>query len=473
MSLRLRVALWYGGLTGLVVLLVALLTYVLHSRSHYDDLDQLLATTAQHAPFDSPSELTVERLRELVAAPRSPELALRVYATDGTLEAASPNAVLAPPVDPGAVVAGGSRPPFDPMLGLAPPLYPVADERGTFGLATDAEGARWRVYVLPESAVMRYLVVLAPLARVDAATARFRQTVPLFAALGALVTSTAGWLLAGRALRPVAAVTETARRIARSRNVHHRVDVPVRSDELGVLAATFNEMLGSVEDAYRAQQRFVADASHELRAPLTAIKANLDLLLRRPNLPAGDRQEALDEAERETQRLANLVADLLVLARADAGVPLRRQRVELDRTLLEALRDARHLARGQSINVARMEPVLVEGDPDRLKQLLLILLDNALKYTPSGGEVTLALRRQEGRAVVTVQDTGVGIAAEDLPHVFERFYRADPARGRDPGGTGLGLPIARSIAKQHGGDVALASQVGQGTTATVWLPAAR
>jgi signal transduction histidine kinase len=271
----------------------------------------------------------------------------------------------------------------------------------------------------------------------------------------------------------VAVLTETASAIARSRELAHLVPLPPGQDELGQLAATFNEMLASLEEAHRAQQRFVADASHEVRAPLTAIQANLELLERVPDMPPGERQEAIGEASREARRLARLVADLLALARADAGVTLRHQRVELERVALAALGEARHLAREQQLGVERLDPALVHGDPDRLTQLVLILLDNACKYTPAGGQVTLAVQRNGATVELRVSDTGVGIGPADLPHVFERFYRADPARARDPGGSGLGLAIAQWIVQQHGGEITLASAPGQGTTVTVCLPTRR
>jgi signal transduction histidine kinase len=200
--------------------------------------------------------------------------------------------------------------------------------------------------------------------------------------------------------------------------------------------------------------------------------ANLELLERRGDLPTAEREEALHDATRETRRLARLVADLLALARADAGMPVRRRPVELDRVLLDAFGQVRHLADGKAVALDALEPAIVNGDPDQLKQLLLALIDNAIKYTPPGGSVTLRLRRVADTAEVSVQDTGIGISPEALPHVFERFYRADPARQRDPGGTGLGLAIARWIAEQHGGTVVLESQPGKGTTATVRLPEA-
>jgi signal transduction histidine kinase len=278
--------------------------------------------------------------------------------------------------------------------------------------------------------------------------------------------------LAGRALQPIATLTATARSIARSRQLNQRVPVASGSDELGQLAVTFNEMLASIEQAYQAQQRFVTDASHELRAPLTAIQANLELVQRRPQMPPAELQEATAEALRESRRLASLVEQLLTLARADAGIPLRRQRVDLDRVVLETLAEARYLLKGQHLDIEHLEPTVIAGDPDRLKQVLLILCHNALKYTPEGGKVTLSLRRRRDTAEVMVSDTGVGISPQELPHVFERFYRSDPARGRDPGGTGLGLAIARQIILDHGGDISLASELGRGTVATVTLPVA-
>ncbi len=168
--------------------------------------------------------------------------------------------------------------------------------------------------------------------------------------------------------------------------------------------------------------------------------------------------------------MSNLVADLLILARADAGQGVKLQPVELDRLLLEVFQDTRRLTPGRKVSLRELDQVQVQGDPERLKQLLVILIDNALKYTPESGDVQLALHTESGLGVITVADTGIGIAPEDLPHIFERFYRADKARSREQGGTGLGLSIARWIAERHGGYVGVESVVGNGTTFTVRLP---
>ena len=220
-----------------------------------------------------------------------------------------------------------------------------------------------------------------------------------------------------------------------------------------------------------AQKRFVADASHELRAPLTAIQGNLEILQRFPHMRQADRQAALDEATREAQRLARLVNDMLALARGDAGAQLHREPVGLGNLLREVFEEAHHLADGYRFELGDLPDLWAQGHRDRLKQVLIILLDNAFKYTPPGGTIRLELAEREGRAQVRVSDSGIGIAPEDLPHVFERFYRVDESRSQQSGGSGLGLSIAKWIVEQHGGEIWLESAPGQGTTAVVELPA--
>ncbi len=266
---------------------------------------------------------------------------------------------------------------------------------------------------------------------------------------------------------------------------------PGGQDELAHLVDAFNTMLTALESATAAQRRFVADASHELRAPLTTIQGNLALLLaRRDEIVPEEQRAMLADAHVETLRLGQLVNDLLALARADAGndapaadaadrasAPARRPRlVDLDRIVLDLVRQtrARVAAEGSGLElkIARIEPVHIRGDEVELRQLALILLDNAVKYTPAsatGARVTVSLERSGAQAVLRVRDTGIGIDAADLPHVFDRFYRADRARDRQ--GTGLGLSIAQSLVEQHGGTITIESTVGKGSTFTVRLPA--
>jgi signal transduction histidine kinase len=403
----------------------------------------------------------------------APDMVVRIYDRGDRLLDQTPRDASAPQVTPAQIREEGSASALDLVSRLAPSIISVHPGPGTFGLATGAHGVRWRLYALPLGQSGHQLTLVASLASLDAAISDFRRLIAFYALAGALVCFTAGWLLAGRALRPVTTLRTTAHGIAHSRDFHRRVPGAAGPDELGQLATTFNDMLGSLEQAYQAQQRFVSDASHELRAPLTAIQANLELLEHQANLSPEDRQAAVHDANSEVHRLSALVADLLALARADAGVPLQHQRVEVDRVLLEAVGAARRLATGPQVRVDTLEPALVEGDPDRLKQLLLVVLDNAVKYTPAGGTVSAALHSTETSARLTIADTGVGIPPDDLPHVFERFYRADPARRRDAGGTGLGLAIAQWIVEQHGGTIAVTSELGTGTTVTIHIPRLR
>jgi signal transduction histidine kinase len=467
--------LWWGGLTGIVVLVVGLLAYAADTLSLYEGIDEELRDTVVAARTIADGASTTTGTLAL-PAPSLPGIVLQVYGPSGELLGEHPAAAQGPEVDPRAVLAHPSGPPYDLIVRLAPPYGAVDPGAGAFGTVVDPDGFRWRLYVLPLGSVGQggasYLSAATPLRRIDVVLATHRRLGPILAAVAALVVLGAGMLLSSRLLRPITALTETAGAIARSRSLRRRVPAGSAHDELERLASTFNAMLDSLEQASLAQQRFVADASHELRAPLAIIQANLELLERRSDLSPTERQEALAEASRETHRLVRLVADLLALARADTGAPLRRRPVELDRVLLEAFQQVRHLAGGRQLSIATLEPALVEGDPDQLKQLLLALVDNALKYTPADGQVTLGLHRSDGMAEVIVRDSGIGIAPHDLPHVFERFYRADPARGRDPGGTGLGLSIAQWIAQQHGGEIVLASTPAKGTTATVRLPLA-
>jgi len=471
-SIRLRLALWYGGLFALVLFLFGLYGYAFHARGYYDDLDRMLVTSAGHAAAEAAS---MHGEPHLVAGSGGFQVALRLYGPDGAPREASTSSKELPPVDPRAVLKTPGGPAFDPAAGLAPPLAAPAAPSGSAFAMLMAGGERWRVYALPLSAQgsrIGYIEALTPLGQVDRSIQAFRLVLLLLGLAGLTIALATGWAVAARALRPIDRMVATAHAITLSRDLSARIDHPRHGDELARLARTFNDMLRSLDVAVRAQQRFVSDASHELRAPLTAIQANLELLRRHPEMTEADREEALDEAEREAGRLTRLVADLLALARADAGLPLAHKLVDLDVIVLDAFRAAQPLTHGQALTLEPFEPVQVEGDADRLKQLLLILLDNAIKYTPTEGAISVGLRQAGRSAEVMVRDSGVGIAPSDLPHVFERFYRADPARSRDPGGTGLGLSIARWIADQHRATISIDSQPGRGTLVTLRLPSA-
>ncbi|GEM44858.1 hybrid sensor histidine kinase/response regulator [Deinococcus cellulosilyticus] len=226
----------------------------------------------------------------------------------------------------------------------------------------------------------------------------------------------------------------------------------------------------ALREISQAQQRFVNDAAHELRAPLTAIQGNLDLIHRYSNMAEEDKEEALADVAREATRLSRLVQDMLALAKGDAGTELRMEEFSLGTVLEDAVKATTMLTREHLLEVSEFEDVCILGDYDRLKQVLVILLDNASKYTPTGGQIRVHLERSGQQVLIHVSDTGMGIAEEDQPRVFERFYRGQLSREKDPGGTGLGLPIAKWIIEKHGGKISLQSQLGIGSTITLHLP---
>ena len=467
MSLRGRLAIWYGVTAGGLVVLTCMYSVALHGRTHYDDLDaMLIAMTAHVAAELARTRDPVARERVLRGADHLGILT-RVDPADSLARAAPLGSGL-PALDPAALARGRGPVPYGTLARLLRPTASPPDSSSGFGLVQDSTGDRWRVYARALS-TGGWLTAALPLHHIDRSVASFGRLMLAMALLGSAGAFLVGWLVAGHALRPVAIMTDTAAAIAGSRKFTQRVPVEPRPDELGRLAQTFNAMLASLEQAYAGQQRFIADASHELRAPLTLIQANLELAVR-PATPPPEREMLVAEAHAESERLGRFVANLLALARADAGVPLTMTTVDVDRLVLDVLGDFRRAAPGHRFAVTGLETVALTADADQLRRLLVILLDNALKYTPPGGRIAIGLGRDAATAMLTVEDSGVGIAPEHLEHVFERFYRADPGRGRDPGGTGLGLAIARWIVEQHHGAITLESRVGAGTEVRVLLP---
>lgn len=290
-------------------------------------------------------------------------------------------------------------------------------------------------------------------------------------AIAMVIAGLAGWLSTRRALAPLQAVTQTALQITRADDLSRRIRYQgPADDEVGQLILAFNQTLGRLENLFNTQRRFIADVGHELRTPLTVIKGNVDLMRR---MGCSD-DESLESIEDEVDRLTRLVGDLLLLAQAESGkLPLDIHTVELDTLVLEAMQQMRVLAREKlKMRLADIDQVLVCGDRDRLKQVLVNLIGNAIKYTPPGGEVVVGLGKADNQAQITVSDTGPGIPEEDLPYVFERFYRGEKSRTRskDGKGFGLGLSIAYWIVRNHGGRIEVDSKIGQGTTFCVWLP---
>jgi heavy metal sensor kinase len=282
-----------------------------------------------------------------------------------------------------------------------------------------------------------------------------------------------GYLLMSRALRPVDEITQSAERIT-SRNLGERLPAPQTGDELERLSIGLNRMIARLDESFQHTHRFSADASHELRTPLTILRGELEAAAQQPQITP-DLRETLGSALEETERLSRIVESLMAISRLDAG----EARVELARFDLAELTSGtteqmRLLAEDKNIAL-RCETerqVRIEGDRARLKQVIVNLVDNAIKYTPAGGLVGVKVCASDGRAVIEVNDNGVGIPPEALPHIFERFYRVDKARSRQIGGAGLGLSIIKAIVTAHGGQVRVESVEGKGSRFLIELPVA-
>ena len=508
-SLRLRLLLWYGSLIAVALGFFALLFLLLTTDAIDASVNSALRAEARVAMLDALGDLSAaspywpgQLSMRVVDTYRDPGVAVEVMDTRGQVRYLSTS---------GARIPLSNETSRSILAGQAPVLYDA-----------NVDGQHVRVEALPIRApvngvsgnasgvpagngpVIGALLVAKSLSDVDT-TMLLLHALLLVSGLATLLgTLVASWIIATRVLRPLSELATTARSIATSTargtrlgSLSQRVPQPRGRDEMALVVEAVNEMLASLESATQAQRRFVADASHELRAPLTTIQGNLAFLQRHfDELPREERRTMLIDAHQETLRLTELVEELLLLARADASSDTPREThmlentaeerlrsappVELDRAVLQLVRQLRKRLEVEGsplkLEVGHIEPVRVRGDEESLRRVTLILLDNALKYTPirdeeSEGRVTVSLEQADGQAVLQVRDTGIGIDPADLSHIFERFYRADPARSRQ--GTGLGLSIARTLVEQElGGQLSAESIPGKGSTFSVWLPLA-
>ncbi len=507
-SLRLRLILWYGSLIAVALGFFALLFLLLTTDAIDQSVNSALRTEARVAMLDVLNDLSAappywpgQLKMHVVDTYRDPGIVIEVLDMQGQVRYLSTSGTRIPLSNETArtVLAGQPSVSYDTMVDgqhvrveALPIRAPVHGESG------NANGMP-----MGNGPVIGVLLVAKSLSDVDATVLLLRSLLVLSGVATLAGTLLASWILAGRVLRPLSELVATARSIAASTargtrlgNLSQRVPHPRGRDEMAQVVETFNEMLASLESASQAQRRFVADASHELRAPLTTIQGNLAFLQRHLNdLPPEERGIMLADAHRETLRLTALVEELLLLARADGSVqtPLAAQAVEavaekhmrgeppveLDRAVLQLVRQLRRRLGVEGsklqLKIGHIEPVRVRGDEESLRRVMLILLDNAIKYTSSSseegaGRVIVSLERAEGHVVLRVSDTGIGIDPADLPHIFERFYRADHARSRQ--GTGLGLSIAQTLVEGLGGHITAESTPGKGSTFSVWLPLA-
>lgn len=453
MSLRLRLTLLITGILCGVLVLFSGVVYGVVSVIQINQMDNVLTNTANEII----SKMRVNAVGDINVLTLPPldtgEITMvQVWGRDGNLRASSTNITrLTTPLD---------------SDGLQQKQLQFRD--------TTVDNARLRVLTVPLEVGDRQVAVLqvgVSRSLIDAALHSLLTVLGAGTLIALLAVGLLGWFSIGRALAPLETVTRVATQITNADDLSRRIPLTgSRDDEVGQLIQAFNQTLSRLETLFTSQRRFLADVSHELRTPLTVIKGNVGLIRR---FGEAD-EESLMSIESEVDRLTRMVGDLLLLAQAESGkLPLDMHPVELDTVLLEVYQQMSVVAGDRvELHLTDIDQIQVMGDRDRLKQVMLNLVGNAITYTPAGGQVYLTLTRSDQNARLIVRDTGPGIAAEDLPHVFERFYRAEKSRKRGGSNTGfgLGLSIAYWIVNNHGGHIEVNSKEGQGTTFVVWLP---
>lgn len=366
---------------------------------------------------------------------------------------------------------------YDALQQLQAPLEPLpgADASGSLALP-GAPTLRYRVAPINDAGPdVAAVLVAAPSEAVAYGPADLLRSMLILTPLVLLLAWGLGWWLAGRAVAPLGPMLDEIQAVNDGRSLHRRVAVPPTGDELAQLATKVNEMLSRLEHSFTSLRRFTADASHELKTPLQVLRAGVERALTHPGAPP-ESIEALDETLNQINAMSELVESLLTLARADEGaVTLAVEPCDLRDVLADVVETAGLLGDQSGVKVASrapMAPVVVPVDRPRIRQMLMNLATNAVKYTPKGGRVDLELSEAGRHVTLVVRDNGIGIAPGDLPHIFDRFWRADIARSRtgERAGAGLGLAITKWIAEAHGGNIAVQSRPGRGTVFTVTLP---
>lgn len=482
MTIRLRLTLWYTALLGATLILFSVAVYSALSTNLWAQAEQDAARQASE-----------------VASAIQQQLQLDILVIRN-----SPNRIQFPDLDFFASASGVQVVGLDGMINkrssnlgsTAIPEFRSALEAIKKGenhryYVTNETGALMLVYSVPlrvNDHIVGAVQVIKPVDAVQNALNQVSRYLILGTGLSLILAALIGAILARRTLRPIDVITQTASGITRTKDLGKRLDIVEDQSEVGRLAATFNAMLDQIQQLFNTQQQLIADVSHDLRTPLTTVQGNIELLQRmaassqagNPLTPEALETvpEILAEVEDETTRMSAMIADLLLLAQADSGaLKVQREPVEMDTLLLDVYRQAVRMAERRQgpgkleVQLGSEDQAQVLGDRERLRQLLLNLVDNAIKYTPNGGVITLALENRGSWVAVSVQDTGIGINPEDRDQIFNRFYRTDKARGRQLGGSGLGLSIVKWIAEAHGGHVTVESEPGTGSVFTLWLPA--
>jgi heavy metal sensor kinase len=461
-SVRTRLTVWYIGVLALVLVAFGVGVYVMLARALYAQLNYDLTTTAESTSTSFVRMLATGKDARAAAADElndhiGPDQSAAIFDSDGQAIAENPD------------LAGLRVEPPSAVPEAQIYLYNLSEGRGRRVVVKRfSYGAPNQTY---------FIVISQPVDHVLNTLSTIRLSLLLGTGAGLILAGLGGSFLARRSLQPVARMTEQARRMSAG-NLEQRLPVTDARDELGNLAATFNELLARLDDSLSTQRRFMADASHELRTPLSVMRTAISVTLDQER-GADEYREALTVLDEQARRLTRIVADMFTLARSDTEKrPLMRTDFQLDSLIEECVRAAEILGsrKGVMVITGALSETRYRGDEGLLRQLILNLLDNAIKHTPPAGKVSVALVTEDSQFQIVVRDTGSGIPPEAQSHIFERFYRADKARSRNNAsefgtGAGLGLAIAQWIATQHRGRIKLAKSDEHGSVFVTTLPA--
>jgi heavy metal sensor kinase len=470
-SVRVRLTVWYVGVLAVVLVGFSVVLYVMVARSLYEELDDDLHLALEAVTVRLSRDLADNKSERQAALDAVNEVTTRradgaaIYDAAGKLLAEQPE-------------QGDARPrlPAGASVSAEDIFYATMTHRAGGSTVSRRVAAR-RVH-LDENGADYLLIVNESFDPLEGGLGAIRDLLYIAIPGALLISGLGGWFLTRQSLAPVVSMSERARRIS-AENLEQRLPVINPRDELGRLAATFNELLSRLDESFSYQRRFMADASHELRTPLSVMRTATGVTLEREGRTEIEYRDALKIIDEQARRLSHIVEDMFTLARSDVGRQgLRQSDFYLDELIMEVARAGEVLAsrKGVEISVAPAVETPFHGDEGLLRQMLLNLLDNSVKHTPAGGSVSVRLERENGHHAITVSDTGAGIPPEAQSKIFERFYRVDKARSRAEAaqgamsGAGLGLSIARWIAEAHGGQLVLKSSGETGSTFVASLP---
>ncbi|CAN7335333.1 sensor histidine kinase [Paenibacillus sp. LjRoot56] len=490
MSLRLRLTLWYSGILAITMLLFGIVLYFFLNYFLYDQIRQDVKREAVNSSTRIQKSIALSQKGLVVDL----ELESRDFYSTNTFLQLYNIALKSFNRSQNLQYYDQTLPIGQSTIDkLQRQVDKLEDEIGYFE-KTKILNQDFLIYHLGLTDNKAHLIGIlqsaVPIGSYERTAVTLRYTLIIWAILTIIVAASLGWFLARKALKPIERVIDAANQIESGDDLEKRIHYDGPLDEIGRLTNTINGMLARIQityveldEAYRAQRRFVSDASHELRTPLTTIRGNVDLLEKMWKQTSGTKElatpdqvqmslEAMHDIAGEAQRMSRLVNDLLALARADAGVLMEKHPIEFKPLVHEVVRRAQlleHTAEWQVGNLDALEDAMVQGNRDYLQQLLFIFIENAFKYTPMGS-VTIEAIRRNSFIGIRISDTGIGMDKEDIPHIFDRFYRADLSRGVTTG-TGLGLSIAKWIIDEHDGSVEVTTRKDEGSTFLIWLPA--